>query len=736
MRRFLVTLFVSLVLVVSTIFSYGTVGASSQARTQNRTTVIVMDFSRPVSIETDDYFEVDSWASESNHLLMRELVAGCGRHEAYIRYIFRNGYCTDMIGSDEIWSATCSLSFIENSGPETSYPSGSVTWHNIACPKGDCSISREDSIFHIAAHGYTNVWFGGFYVERGSQRKVRWCYIDGVDIVCREIATETDSEFSTAPRPSLWPKGHTPGWLTDKEPVREGSVLIGGTLNVVWIKMPGEYFGIETCETASHSVLYLSDDGVPVSVVTAVNNYNTHSRIGHLNEAQSDKFSCAGPIVDKNGIGILPPACGVRTDKGELAFGSFVRSGSLKLFANREQMNSLANYKKNNRSMLFEYGERQITGQNVVMLVEPEASFPLTVTFPSPRVVTGTVSNISAWVFVVTSDGRVARARISTGTGSISIVIPPEIVSEVARSGGEITVRAIAAGDTGEETTETKIFDGGLWCGDSSMHITRYWDSKFVNNMPYAGHIENGWFVPTANFVSFCSVHNRGAHSGTALVQLGYYRYVADVAQASVRLIPVQTRIVVPDNPVRIAIWPDAPQTTGVFVAPGESISVSTDVPLRGRVRLDVSGIRVAVTYTHPISGTVAESLVPKDIRVSGGVLMPPCGLGWATGNVVVRPGGCEYAHSWLRVSGVRIYDMLWYSRTPPSRLDCIRYNVSKCYRPFVQNHESKIEADLVFRASADIPIVIDGTAITQTITVQSDPLHYEWSLPLTQETR
>lgn len=611
----------------------------------------------------------------------------------------------------------------------------------------DCEPETSAAV-SIFRHGYSNVWFGGYTIQNnGDYRRVKWCSINGFALECREIGGDRIMPTWV----NEWPTGHSPGEWTASE---DSDSIVPGTHTVIvhhenqyaYIALAGETaVHPHACSGSKAGVFLLSDNGVPVSAQGKVasiagTGINTGWIVNSKNmyiASQSPIFTCAGPVVDQNGNGILPPACGVRNEKGELAFGTFSQSGSLKYFSNEADMLSLKNYRKNNRAMVFSVGNYQARGKDVVLLVDATAvTSPLTVTVPGLHV-SGNVSSVRASVAIVTSTGKRAIVALPTVIGqNINIVIPPEIVSEVSTVGGEITVRAVAAGDTGEDTSSALLWYN-LVRSPNGHHREEhwlFWTSKFpgeATNQRINVPVNNAWFVPTSNFVS--SGVGRGEWLGracgfvTGFRQDAYYRYIGDVAQASVRLIPIQASIEVPDNALKVSVYPDAPQKTGVFVSNGTPIPIPADVPLRGAVRLDMSGVRVAITYTSPISGVVSFQVRPRRVEVSGGLLMPPCGLGW-------RNAGCDINSSWESVPvGVTVQDMQW-----PGAVDCVRYNVAACYSPQRQQDgiSTSIGGWIKIKATARVTLVLPNGVETVDIDVESPQRQYLWPLPILQETR
>lgn len=607
------------------------------------------------------------------------------------------------------------------------------------CSGGIAECEPMDSHYiALSHHGYQGVWYGGFSVSRtGGSRTVRWCVVDGFTVRCYHLSTSPDDGAATVDisgwpqdAPRTWPVGHSPGeWTGDGAAVDADSVMIVYNGDYARILLGGESYSTSTCSYSRHGLFYLTDGGVPVSAKITFKEGNPTFDIDATrihNAARSGNFSCAGPVVSANGTGILPPACGVKTSE-YITFGSFVPSGSLKKFSFFRVMDALGAYQKNNRTFSFRLGDTTVRGSDAVMLVSGPVSSPMTVTIPALSTSSG-ATMVANSVAVATSLGnyKIVPNVLEVGKET-HVVIPPEIVNSVAISGGVITVRAIAVADIGQMSSPYSVIWGDISRkSEGQITYTLFFQDAFAAAMPVQSAVSNGWFLPYHDTIS-AGVARVCGHQ-TTIKEVGYYRYVADVAQASVRFIPVQASTTVPAEALKVAVHPDAPQKSAVFYGDGTVIPIPADVPLKGAVRLDLSGTQITVTYTHPISGQVVISVPASSVRISGGLLMPPCGLGWRTQN-------CEIDASWEDVSPTVITtrDMTWNSAA-----NCVRYNMNACYSPLVSpdGAATSISGWLKIRATATVTLSLSAGPQSVVVTAESPVRQYNWPLFILQETR
>lgn len=603
----------------------------------------------------------------------------------------------------------------------------------------------------ILSHAsYFSVWTGGArYWREGNNYAAEVCVVDGFSISC--YTYRVDQPVPDGKRLVGNPLGNvfimnttcreSVGTLTIVAKQVEGKDMVRS------IVPPDGYFCVYAdCGWGGgwYSVLSLANNGVPAAGFGHMPSNNVVFGVGPnsvISGTNSDNFSCAGPVVSLSGNPIFPPACGYREgNQKSVSFGNWEPLGSIRFFTDSNKMRDIRSYEQPNRTMVFEYAGVVRSGRAVTFFFDPQnpVSSPLTITVPSLRVVPATLSVEGSRIYVARTDtGAVARAEVAQGSPT-TLVVSPEVVQQVAASGGKLVVRAVAAARAGTDHCREVGFSEQIWntqCIHVATGTTKY--TTFPSPQSWSA-IGSGvsWFVPQALVVGITKSVRDEAYD-QEVYQAYCYSHVGDVAQAEVRFIPVQARLLVPSGAVWIAIGPHPdhfPQTGQYWVSSGNPVRVTMDIPLRGVVEF-AEGIQMVVTYTLPSGQQVVTTIVPSQVYVQGGLHMPSSAGGVYFGDVDCPKTRCTSSSFSQPLTSSRSFEMTWGYNG--EKKGCFRYNDTRCVECCQPGSgEPRVEARFRFVGQGTVSYCVGGQCQPITVTAYGPWQDYVWPLLFYQETR
>jgi hypothetical protein len=502
-----------------------------------------------------------------------------------------------------------------------------------------------------------------------------------------------------------------------------------------------------------HSVVF--DRGVPIfRPMDGIGNalyYPCASRAPY-EERRQTRVSRAGYVFDKQGKVILPESFGITDEEGNVwaEFGAFSFDKTVMV----KDQASLADFEYNNRSATFCIGSYCKTGSNVYLYYTTGgiAASPLVINIPALKLhnygntavtyhyAVGVASRENKGFIVAYTGDRTVAAGVTETVQLESVTIPAEQLTP----GDKLTVRAVVVGDRGDTSKSESITTtfqvtcpGDPLCWASGI-TARYIFSvdSFANPRPHIadneGEVNNLGFLPVVHSL-FGDVVERERHT-TSMVDVTYIRYVGDVAQASVSLLPVQMTLSGPTD-VKLGINIEGADQ---FWSSGTSFPVSTDVPLFPAIQFNPQlVVQYVITNTD---GTVISGTVSPDMYKVRGVVTAgfPDGM-WYFGTKVYweSPPAMGEREITFAPSQRPYREALatekcylgggWCSPTP---LACVAFNVSDC------NHSgSPLEVRGTIRVAARATITTTGDTLVLW-SPWSSPIPLSWNVYFQQERR
>ena len=456
--------------------------------------------------------------------------------------------------------------------------------------------------------------------------------------------------------------------------------------------------------TRMHSVVF--DRGVPIfrpaDTIGNAHYYYCAYRPPYEERGQT-RVSRAGYVFDKQGGVILPESFGITDEEGKVwaEVGAFSFDTTVMV---KDQV-SLADFEYNNRSATFCIGSYCKTGNNVYLYYTTGESVtsPLVINIPPLKLhnhgntavtyhyAVGVASREKGKFIVAYTGDRTVAAGATETVQLQSVTIPAEQLTP----GDKLTVRAVVVGDRGDaskrkdaEITLQASCPGDPLCWASGITARYIFEvNSFANPRPHIandeGEVNNLGFLPVVHSL-FADVVEEGGHS-TIMVNLTHVRYVGDVAQASVSLIPVQITLSGPTD-VKLGINVEGADQ---FWSNGASFPVSTDVPLFPVIQFNPQVV-VGYVITNP-NGTVISGTVSPDMyKVRGLVESRSFADGqWLFGysghppkirEITFTPSQRPFREPLITVRDV--YPPFGYCRPglTTGACNCIAFNVPECY--------------------------------------------------------
>jgi len=458
------------------------------------------------------------------------------------------------------------------------------------------------------------------------------------------------------------------------------------------------------------------------------------------------RFSRAGYVFDKQGKVILPESFGVTDEDGGVwaEFGAFSFDKTVMV----KDRASLADFEYNNRSATFCIGSYCKTGSNVYLYhtAGENMTSPLVISVPPLKLhnygntavtyhyAVGVASREKEGFIVAYTGNRTVAAGVTETVQLQSVTIPAEQLTP----GDKLTVRAVVVGDRGDsgKTEYIRLSSGYPWWGQEVSVRYIFSVDSFANPRPHiADEVNNLGFLPIVH-----SVFNRTVEgSAHAVYQANptYVRYVGDVAQASVTLLPVQMTLSGPTD-VKLGINIEGADQ---FWGSGASFPVSTDVPLFPAIQFNPQlVVQYVITNTD---GTVISGTASPDMyKVRGTVIAGfPDGM-WYFGSrtnwgsysamgekeITFAPSQRPYREA---LATERCYlgpGGMW---CVPTSLACVAFNVSDCYHTV----RSPLEVRGTIRVAARATITTTEGPVTLW-SPWSPPIPLRWDVYFQQERR
>jgi hypothetical protein len=506
-----------------------------------------------------------------------------------------------------------------------------------------------------------------------------------------------------------------------------------------------------------HSVAF--DRGVPIfRPADGIGNLDHHSCASRppYEEKEQTRVSRAGYVFDKQGNVILPESFGITDEKGNVwaEFGTFSFDKTVMV----KDQASLADFEYNNRSATFCIGSYCKTGSNVYLYYTTgeNTTSPLVISVPPLKLhnygntavtyhyAVGVASREKGGFIVAYTGDRTVAAGVTETVQLQSVTIPAEQLTP----GDKLTVRAVVVGDRGDMSKSETFFASitGVcpdhpYCWADGIRVRYIFNvNSFANSRPHIvdGEVNNLGFLPVVHTLF-----------GKMLVKpfrllsdinLTHIRYVGDVAQATVSLIPVQVSLSGPTD-VKLGINIEGADQ---FWSSGASFPVSTDVPLFPAIQFNPQlVVQYVMTNTN---GTVISGTVSPDMyKVRGAVTAYFSDGVWYFGyrtkqgaprgappaiaerEITFAPSQRPYREALAteRCYGYPDPDICFWAPA------CVAFNVSNCYH----TPGSPLEVSGTIRVAARATITTtEGTLVLWS--PWSSPIPLSWDVYFQQERR